>query len=367
MASLLKKSGSFYLQFYDGNRSPKRVQVPLRVKTKRDAKRLERRLVSAYAEDKFDPWTDDPRTLKSQDHKPLKLSYALEPFIEDKAQEGRAERTLENYRGFIGRLIEAVGNKKLEALTPSLLNEWIRAEDVTDTTRHTRYRYVSAFLNHCVKQGWADENPLDNTNAPSRQEKLPKTMYKEDLRRICRTVREDYKDKRERGLCEPNEVIWRAWAFRFAFYTGLRGGELARLRFKHIDRERSLLYVMKQKNNKQQTVPLAAKAKEVLEEVSSGSPEMYVFGGPGKKTGARNYSAWRNNLSRAFRRYREAAGIDQRITLHSLRHGFCTALAEAGKSAATIKECARHASVETSMIYVKMSNKHLKREMEEVF
>jgi len=94
---------------------------------------------------------------------------------------------------------------------------------------------------------------------------------------------------------------------------------------------------------------------------------MYVFGGPGTRTGSRNFTAWRNNLSRAFRRYRKAAGINRPISLHSLRHGFCTAFAEASKSAATIKECARHASIDTSMIYVKMSNEHLKNEMEDVF
>ena len=162
-----------------------------------------------------------------------------------------------------------IGNHPLEALTPSLLNEWIRADDVTDTTRHSRYRYVSALLNHCVRQGWAEENPLDGTRAPSKQETLPKTMYKTDLRKICKAVRTDYDDKRERGLCDPNEVIWRSWAFRFAFFTGLRGGELARLRFRHIDRERSLLYVRKQKNNKEQTIPLASATEEVLSDVPS--------------------------------------------------------------------------------------------------
>ena len=367
MASLIKQSGHYYLQFYDSNRRPKRKKVALGVKTKHDAEKVERRLTTAYANGKFDPWTDNPRTFQPENREHLPLSTALDRFLEDKAEEGLAEKTLDTYQGRVGRLIETIGDKQLETLTPSLLNDWIRAGDVTDTTRHTRYRYISAFLNHCVKQEWLGENPLENTNAPSKEEKLPKTMYAEDLERVCRAVREDYEDKRDRGLCDLHEVIWRGWAFRFAFYTGLRGGELARLRFKHIDGDRGLLYVMKQKNNKQQTVPLTSKAKEVLGEVPDGPPQMHVFGGPNSRMGSRNYTAWRNNLSRAFRKYRKAAGIERPISLHSLRHGFCTALAEAGKSAATIKECARHASITTSMIYVKMSNEHLKKEMEDVF
>lgn len=52
--------------------------------------------MSAYAEGPFDPWTDDPQTVERQNREKLKLSEALEHFIEDTSQAGRAERTLEN-------------------------------------------------------------------------------------------------------------------------------------------------------------------------------------------------------------------------------------------------------------------------------
>jgi integrase len=367
MASLIKQYRKYYLQFFDSDRNPNRKKVPLGVSAKSEAKKIERRLTAAYHAGEYDPWYDDPKTFRVKRREEFTMATAVPRFLQDKAREGRAERTLENYRGFIRRLIDTIGDHALDALTPTLLNEWIRDPEVTDTTRHSRYRYVHAFLNHCVRQGWMDQNPLQGTRAPTRQEKLPKTMYKKDLRKITEAVRRDYENKRQRGLCDPNEVIWRSWAFRFAFYTGLRGGELARLQFQHIDRERSLIYVLKQKNNKEQTIPLVAKAEEVLNDVPTGTPTTHVFGGPATRNGSRNFTAWRNNLSRAFRRYRKAAGIDRPISLHSLRHGFCTALAEAGKSAVVIKEAARHADISTSMRYVHMANETLKAEIGDVF
>jgi integrase/recombinase XerD len=192
-------------------------------------------------------------------------------------------------------------------------------------------------------------------------------MYREDLEAICDTIRQDYRDKLNAGLCKEGEVIWRERAFRFGFFTGLRAGEIARLAWKHIDRERGLIYILKQKNGKQQTIPLHRKASDVLDEVPTGASDDYVFGAPGTRNQDRSTRSFRNSLSRSFLSYRRDSGIQRPITLHSLRHGFCTALAEAGKSAATIKELARHASIETSMIYVKMSNEHLKSEMEDVF
>ena len=367
MASLLKQNGNYYLQFYDAKRAPKRKKVPLGVSFKRDAMEIERRLLSAYALGEFDPWTDNPRTFRSKGETSYCLEEARDRFIAKKKKEGRTANTIRSYEGNIRRLVREIGNRPLDTLTAGLLDEYIRDEGVSDTTRNKRFRHITAFLNWCVKAELLSANPLDKETAPKRRQKLPKTMYREDLEVICSEVRADYRKKRQSGDCKKDEVIWRERAFRFAFVTGLRGGELSRLKWKHIDRDRGLIYILRQKNGLEQTIPLHTKAAAVLHEIQEGRSDSYVFGGPGTRNGERNEDAFRNNLSRAFRGYKKAAGIERPISFHSLRHGFCTALAEAGKSAATIKELARHASIETSMIYVKMSNEHLKREVEGVF
>jgi len=367
MASLFKQRGTYVLQFYDENRSPGRKKIPLRVTRKRDAERLEQRLTTAYAEGRFDPWTDDPRTFRATDERTPDLREAMSLFLDEKEQQGRSPNTIRTYKGNFRRLLECIGDHPLDLLTAELLNQYIRTDDVSSTTQHKRYRHISALLNWCVDADILTKNPLDKQSVPKRKERLPKTMYREDLKAICQEVREDYTDKLNAGLCDEGEVIWRERTFRFAFYTGLRGSEIGRLRWKHLDRERSLIYILEQKNGKQQTIPLHEKAATILEEIPPEGGNSYVFGGPGTRDSSRNVDCFRNNLSRAFRKYRVEAGIERPISLHSLRHGFCTALAEAGKSAATIKELARHASIETSMIYVKMSNEHLKSEMEDVF
>lgn len=85
------------------------------------------------------------------------------------------------------------------------------------------------------------------------------------------------------------------------------------------------------------------------------------------RCGVRRVDTWRDLISRKSRAYRDAAGIDCPITLHGLRHGFCTMLAKAGKSAVVIKELARHRSIETSMRYVHMAQRHLRSEIDSVF
>ena len=70
--------------------------------------------------------------------------------------------------------------------------------------------------------------------------------------------------------------------------------------------------------------------------------------------------------AKAFRRARIRAGIERPLTVHSLRHGFCTRLAEAGLPAYVIKDAARHADVQTSMIYVSLTNRSLRSHLESV-
>ena len=372
MASLIKQGASFYLQFFDTNRSPQRRKVPLKVTNKRAAKEIERRLLTAYASGKYDPWRDDPRTLREKDKAVPTLSEALSLFLSAKRDAGRSETTIRHYRENVERLRRSIGRDlTVDRVRADHLAAYVHADGIKRSSQRNYYRHVRAFFNWLADEGLVAPNPIAEVSSPPSGDRLPKTMYRDDLEAICNEVRDDYRAKRASEQCKQGEIVWRAHAFRFLYLTGLRGGELARLQWSHLDLDRGLIYILKQKNNRQQTIPLHRKAASVLDEVPDGlpdgSPDSYVFGGPGTRGGSRNIESFRNNLSRAFRGYREDAGIDRPITLHSLRHGFCTALAEAGKSAATIKELARHASISTSMIYVKMSNEHLKAEMEDVF
>jgi site-specific recombinase XerD len=78
-------------------------------------------------------------------------------------------------------------------------------------------------------------------------------------------------------------------------------------------------------------------------------------------------NSFRETNSRAFAKYRQAAGIERPLTLHGLRHGFCSRLAEKGASAHTIQRLARHDSIESSMKYIHLSNRMLKDELDSAF
>lgn len=370
MASLFERNGTYYSQFYDANQTPKVRRFSLRTKRKKVARKRLVELERDWETGKFDPWIDDPQTYKQKatPKKSLNLSQALEEFLQAKREQGRSEKTLANYESFCGVLIELVGSQRpLRSLSKGDVQRYVHDTSVARASRRTRYRHVRAWLRWCVKKGYVRDAVTENVTPPKKGEKMPKAVRVEDLEAIEEAIRSDYREKQKTGYVKEGELLWMIPLFWFGLYSGLRASEIARLRWKHIDSERDLIQIFEQKNGKQQTVPLTAPARRILEDMEQVAPDAFVFLPPGSDPYQRNIKSFRCNLARKFKRYKNAAGIDRPLTPHGLRHGFCTILAEAGKSAVIIKEAARHADISTSMRYVHMANEHLKAELDDVF
>ena len=73
-----------------------------------------------------------------------------------------------------------------------------------------------------------------------------------------------------------------------------------------------------------------------------------------------------NNVDNSFNTARDNAGVDRDITLHSLRHHFCSKALESGMSLHCVKDLAGHASITTTEIYLH-PNYRLKFEQYQMF
>lgn len=212
-----------------------------------------------------------------------------------------------------------------------------------------------------------DVNPLEQIEPPNKPHKLPKAITRNELDKICSCIRADYDSKLAKRQVFEGQIVWKIPAYRFAFHTGMRASEIARLHWKHIDMEKSLIYIFEQKNRREQTIPLNRKAREGLAAVPQREGENYVFQAPGNCVLNRNARWVAERLSKTFRETRQAAGIERAVNFHSLRHGFCTLLAERGKQSAVIQAAARHADVNTTMRYIHLTQEYLKSELDDVF
>lgn len=127
--------------------------------------------------------------------------------------------------------------------------------------------------------------------------------------------------------------------------TGLRLDELFSLKKNHVDLSLSLLHVLDGKGGKARTVPLDPKgeAAGILARLVVESKSEYIFTSPhsgGKLT----------RVNKSLASACELAGITG-VTLHTLRHTFCTRLAAAGVDVRTIMELAGHEDISTTLKY----------------
>ena len=142
--------------------------------------------------------------------------------------------------------------------------------------------------------------------------------------------------------------------------TGIRVSELACLTVDDVDLDRGLLRVTG-KGMADRDIPLSKKASAALRlwqtaRPASEYPTLFLnrFGQP---LGVRG-------IQKLVERYRHGAGLEKRITPHSLRHTFATQKARMGVNAFQLRDYLGHATVATTQLYVHLGQEEAKKVME---
>jgi integrase/recombinase XerD len=116
------------------------------------------------------------------------------------------------------------------------------------------------------------------------------------------------------------------------------------------------IHLKQSKGKKDRMVPLSPLALDILREYyKEYKPKTYLFEG---QTEGR-YSE--KSIQEVFVKAKTIAGIDKKVTLHSLRHSYATHLLENGINLRYIQEILGHQSPKTTQIYTHVSSESLTR------
>lgn len=142
--------------------------------------------------------------------------------------------------------------------------------------------------------------------------------------------------------------------FMLVYGSGLRISEVANLRVEDIDAKRMRIFVREGKGNKERYTILPKKSLEMLR-------RYWVKYRQNRRRGRIFLSESGEAITvgvirQHFRNYRRKAKLDEKVTVHTLRHCFATNLIENGASLIQVKELMGHSNIRSTMCYIHVAN-----------
>lgn len=220
-------------------------------------------------------------------------------------------------------------------------------------TVNRRLSSVRSFFRWLAAEGLVESNPADVVSGPKLARSLPRTIPPADMARLLSVWR---------GSDKPSDMRNRA-ILEFLYACGARISETSGLLVDNVDFDTAQVRVFG-KGSKERIVP--------LHELAIASMRDYLFNArpallAGKESPYFFVSTRGNQMSpdalrKMFKQSLLAAGLDQTLSPHDMRHTFATDLVEGGADLRSVQEMLGHSSLSTTQIYTHVSISHLKEE-----
>jgi integrase/recombinase XerD len=145
--------------------------------------------------------------------------------------------------------------------------------------------------------------------------------------------------------------------------TGIRISELTGLDLEDVDLAEGEMRVLG-KGSRERVVPIGGAAATALREyLAAGRPRMARSGNQRAVfLNQRGGRLTRQGAWELVKKYAKRAGLEGKMTPHTLRHGYATHLLENGADLRHIQELLGHASISTTQIYTHVSRARLREE-----
>ncbi len=159
--------------------------------------------------------------------------------------------------------------------------------------------------------------------------------------------------------CAPGPGLKYKAAFSVAYAAGLRASEVVSLQVGNIDSSRMLIRVDQGKGKKDRYVMLSPNLLELLRDWwRQARPKAWLFSGRGVVDHITTCQ-----LNRAFHAAVDMAGIDKKVSLHTLRHSFARHLLEQNIDVRVIQVLPGHAKLDTTALYTRVATATIRNVM----
>jgi len=297
------------------------------------------------------------------------MKDALKRYVKYLAVERNASpHTISNYRREIAQFMAFAREQGVtgwEQVTPSLLRKWLATLHTQGYVKASVARRVSelrSFYHYLHRIGMVENNPVQAISAPKLPQRLPRPLTIEQVKALLAAPDPATpQGQRDRAMLE------------LLYAAGLRVSELLMLDVSSVDLVQAQVRVLG-KGAKERLVLIGAPAIKALRAYLNDGRQKLLHSksteiGPRarikqQRTKALFLNRFGGRLSvsmftRTLKKYARAAGIEQNVTPHMLRHSFATHLLDGGADLRSVQELLGHESLATTQIYTQVSQAHL--------
>ncbi|CAG5087676.1 tyrosine-type recombinase/integrase [Parvicella tangerina] len=179
---------------------------------------------------------------------------------------------------------------------------------------------------------------------------MPNRFYKVDRPMAAKKLPEVLSTEEVATMLKGCKNLKHQCILSLLYSAGLRRNELLNLKLQDILSDRMMISVKSAKGNKDRMTVLSEQVLHKLRDYYKVyRPKVYLFEGPN----GGKYSS--TSVGNIVRKAAQAAGIQKRVTAHTLRHSFATHLLEAGTDLRYIQVLLGHESTKTTEVYTQVA------------
>ena len=290
------------------------------------------------------------------------MKELLEDFLHYMTVErGVSPNTLAAYRNDLSQLIEYLESRNHRPASWADVSEQTISDYVlhlhdlgySETTRARKIASTKSLFGFLVMEQVLESNPTVNLSSPKIGRSLPDPLTIEEIERLLEAPAALDTPESRRDLAMLDLL----------YATGMRVSELTALDLEDVDVSDGYVRCFG-KGGKERIVPVHRGAVELLKSYIQEARPILA----GSKTPTALFLNRRGNrLTRQgfwliLKGYTEAAGLDGKVTPHTLRHSFATHLLRGGAPLRHVQELLGHASITTTQIYTHLTSEHVRSE-----
>ena len=245
---------------------------------------------------------------------------------------GFSPLTIRNYSFFVEKFLARIGKESKDVNEDDAK---LYLSELFDTKSKNTIMLAAASLKFFF--GEILKKEFGAIKMPKKEKKLPEVLNKEEVKRLI-----DSADNRKSRLI-----------ISFLYSTGLRVSELVNLKVGDANFEEKTGWVRGGKGSKDRLFTLSENLIEELKSYLEGRDNVYMF--------SKSKPLTTRNIQKIIKLTSQRAGINKKVTPHTLRHSFATHLLENGTDIRMIQAMLGHASLNTTQVYTHISSEQIKK------